>query len=323
VAARGAKWYRDRVTDQILHDRHGHGFRLAPIACPICGPGPERTLGTRGGAAQRHGLGVPTRVVECTRCGLLYPNPFPYPLEPQALYGDPDKYFAAHDLDAKITRYRGLARELARRVGSSSPRILDVGAGRGDFLEAARREGFVDTLGVEFSEAMITFARETFGVRLVAETTDALLARGEPPFDAIVLNAVLEHVYDPDALIRSTRSLLKPGGVLYVDVPREPHLLAYVGRTVSRLRGGDDPYSLQPTWPPYHVFGFNPRSLGALLAKHGFIVESLEVHADPHIPNSDGSLRDRLKIKLAEQVNRIANVTGLAANMYVWARSAG
>jgi len=70
------------------------------------------------------------------------------------------------------------------------------------------------------------------------------------------------------------------------------------------------------------VFGFNPRSLGKLLAKHGFRVESLTVHADPHL-STDGTWRDRARGFVGEQLNRLGNLTGLAANMYVWARSSG
>ncbi|MBI2376156.1 MAG: class I SAM-dependent methyltransferase [Deltaproteobacteria bacterium] len=303
---------------QVVRDREGHAFRLARIHCPTCGPSTEKVLGVRGGPSQRHGLGVPTPIVECQSCGLLYPNPFPFPLDSQTLYGDPEKYFAAHDLDRKVERYRSLARELARRTGRPDPRVLDIGAGRGDFLEAARREGITDTLGIEFSGAMIEFARASFGVTLVAETATELLERGVPPFHAIVLNAVLEHVHDPNELVRTTAGLLERGGIVYIDVPREPHLLALVGRTFDRIRGRSDPFSLQPTWPPYHVFGFNPRALRKLLSKHGLAIDSLVVRADPHL-ESDGTPKDRVKVFVAEHVNRLANRTGLAANMYVWA----
>ena len=50
-------------------------------------------------------------------------------------------------------------------------------------------------------------------------------------------------------------------------------------------------YNLQPTWPPFHVFGFNPKALGVLLEKHGFRIESLRVHASTQI-RSSGGLKD-------------------------------
>lgn len=303
---------------EIRTDRDGHAFELRPISCPTCGPGEQRVLGGRGGRHQRWGLGVETTIVECARCGLLFPNPFPYPLEPQKLYGDPEKYFASHDLTQKIDRYRQLAREIRARCAAPDPRLLDIGAGRGDFLHAAKLEGFHHLLGLEFAEAMITYAQENFGIQLRRDPASTLVKEGLK-FDAIVLNAVLEHVYDPDQLIAEVATLCAPQAVLYLDLPREPHLLTMVGNRLNRVLGRDGVYNLQPTWPPFHVFGFNPRALTTLLSKHGFQVESIRVHASTKIRHG-GGLKDRAKALAGQQINRVANWVGLASNMYVWAR---
>lgn len=273
----------------------------------------------RGGRHQRWGLGVETPIVECARCGLLFPNPFPYPVEPQKLYGDPDKYFERHDVDQKISHYRILAKEILRRSGLPQPKLLDIGAGRGDFLHAATLEGFKDPVGLEFADAMIEFAQSNFGVKLEKLSAEALAERDGACFDAIVLNAVLEHVYDPDAFIKAVAKLAKPGSVLYLDLPREPHLLTMVGNTVNRVLRRSAVYNLQPTWPPFHVYGFNPKALGVLLEKHGFQIESLKVKASTKIRSSE-RLADRAKALAGQQINRIANLTGLASNMFVWAR---
>lgn len=307
------------VVGELRTDREGHTFDLRPIQCPTCGPSTLHTIGMRGGTHQRWGLGVETPIVECEGCGLLFPNPFPYPVEPQKLYGDPDKYFAAHDLDHKVQRYRQLAKELKARCRVPQPRLLDIGAGRGDFLYAARLEGFLDPIGLEFADAMIDFAREHFQVRLEKKSAEELAASEGRAFDAIVLNAVLEHVYDPNAFMEAVARLTKSGGVVYLDLPREPHLLTMVGNAVNRALGKPAVYNLQPTWPPFHVYGFNPRALGRLLDKHGFDLEAIRVHASTKIRASEG-LKDRAKALAGQQINRLANLTGLASNMYVWAR---
>ena len=69
------------------------------------------------------------------------------------------------------------------------------------------------------------------------------------------------------------------------------------------------------------MFGFNPRSLQTLLNKHYFDVETSRVWAEPRIP-ARAQLQDRVKAFVATQLNHLANVTGTAANMHVWARFA-
>ena len=110
--------------------------------------------------------------------------------------------------------------------------------------------------------------------------------------------------------------------------PREPGLHRRATRTqfddYRRQRqqsSAGSPRGLQPATnlAAYHVFGFNPRSLNQLLAKHGFTLESISVHAEPHVPWKAG-WKDRTRAFIATQLNRVANIAGLASNMYVWCR---
>jgi SAM-dependent methyltransferase len=305
--------------EQIVAAGNGDRFAMRPIDCPTCGEQGKRVLGQRGGRSQRYGLGVETRIVECDRCSLLFPDPFPFPLDPARLYADPDKYFAAHDEAAKVQAYRGLIREISARTGKPQPSMLDVGSGRAELLQAARLEGSADVVGLEFAPDMIEYARSRHGLVVLARTIEQYAREADRMFDAIVLNAVLEHVHDPDSMIASAALLTRPGSVLYIDVPREPNLMTLVGNAWNRWRGSRAVYNLQPTWPPYHVFGFNERALDLLLSKHGFEITSLRIRSAPRVPARD-EWRDRLQAFVATQINRAANWTGTASNMFVWAR---
>jgi len=273
----------------------------------------------RGGAHQRWGLGVATRIVRCRRCGLVFPNPFPRAVDPQRLYGDPASYFEGFAVDDKIQGSRVIIRQLLDRTGPD-PRVLDVGAGRGEFLRAAQLEGVRDVLGLELSTAMAQAAREQFGIDIAMATVEDFAATKPKPFDFVALNAVLEHVYDPNAFIAAVAAVTAPGGWVYVDVPAEPNLLTMLGNTAMRLTGRRSVLNLQPTWPPFHVFGFSPRTLRILLEKHGYEVASVVVWAGPHVRRRPGDPVDAVRSFVATQVNRLANLTGLASNMYVWAR---
>ena len=267
----------------IVKDSSGNGFDLRSRSCPICGDSDTRVLGYRGGSHHRHGLGIETRIVQCRQCSLIYPNPFPYALDPQSLYSDPAQYFAAHNEDLKVENARRLVLEIARRLGRRQFTMIDVGSGRGELLQAAKLEG-VAAVGLDFSSAMIEHTRRRYGIDVLHKSIEAFAGETAATFDIVVLGAVLEHVYDPDSMIRAAAQLVEPRGLLYLDVPNEPHLLSLLGNLWNRLWRRDSVLNLSPTWSPYHVFGFNPKALSTLLAKHGFSVTAVQIFAATEVP---------------------------------------
>ncbi|WP_158728039.1 MULTISPECIES: bifunctional 2-polyprenyl-6-hydroxyphenol methylase/3-demethylubiquinol 3-O-methyltransferase UbiG [unclassified Flavobacterium] len=92
-------------------------------------------------------------------------------------------------------------------------RILDIGAGTGDFLSVAKQNGW-QTIGVEPSEKAKTIAKNK-GVAFVEKTT----ALENHSFDVITMWHVLEHVPNLEEQILELRRLLKPNGTLIVAVP--------------------------------------------------------------------------------------------------------
>lgn len=301
----------------LQNNHEGEAFRLLDWNCPICLKAKQQTLGSRGGTHQRQGLGINTTIVQCLKCSLLFPNPFPVAVDTQSLYGDPNSYFANPNAAGKVAANRIILQELSRRLGHN-PKVLDVGSGCGELLVAARQEG-LEATGLEVSDSMIGFARAQNGVELKKMTIEEAAANWPQAFDGVILNAVLEHVYNPDSMIEAASRLLKPGGLLYIDVPNEPNLLTRIGNGWNRLMGSSAVYNLSPTWEPYHVYGFNPKCLKVLTSKHGLSIESLKIFSYSKIASS-GGLADKSRTWLANRLNAVANLTGTASNLSLWAR---
>jgi SAM-dependent methyltransferase len=158
-----------------------------------------------------------------------------------------------------------LARFDRRRLSLLGPArgtLLDVGAGRGRFVAAARDAGWAAT-GIEPSERGVSAASSVYGVELARGGIDD--ATGA--YEAVVLWHVLEHLDDPDAAVARLASLVAPGGTLLIGVPNLASVQASIGR--------DRWFHLDV---PRHRTHFTPAGLRALLERHGFAVER-EQHA--------------------------------------------
>lgn len=154
---------------------------------------------------------------------------------------------------------------LIERVLEKTGRILDVGAGAGVLLDVARRRGWC-VRGVEPSVIAAAFAAEQLDLHLyrgfIEDYTDE-------PFDVVYASFVLEHIADPWSCMNRLRSLTKPQGLVWIEVPNDFNRMQLA---VQRELAKD------PWWivPGHHLNYFDFNSLGTLLEQSGFsVVERL------------------------------------------------
>ena len=96
---------------------------------------------------------------------------------------------------------------------SNKGRLLDIGAGTGDFLLVAKNDGW-KTTGVEPSDRAKSIAKSK-GISFVEKTAEL----ESQSFDVISMWHVLEHIPDLEIQIKELKRLLKPTGTLIVAVP--------------------------------------------------------------------------------------------------------
>ena len=102
---------------------------------------------------------------------------------------------------------------LINSLSENKGKILDIGAGTGDFLAFVKQNGW-QTIGVEPSQKAKEIATKK-GVVFVNETSEL----ANQSFDVITMWHVLEHVPDLEKQIKELKRLLKPNGTLIVAVP--------------------------------------------------------------------------------------------------------
>ena len=102
---------------------------------------------------------------------------------------------------------------LINSLSENKGKILDIGAGTGDFLAFVKQNGW-QTIGVEPSQKAKEIATKK-GVVFVNEISEL----ENQSFDVITMWHVLEHVPDLEKQIKELKRLLKPNGTLIVAVP--------------------------------------------------------------------------------------------------------
>ncbi len=288
--------------------------------CPICGESRKTAilLGKRGGVAHHVGLGVVTSILRCRSCHGVYPLPTPVPQENPYLEHAPESYFSQHDSAGKVVFGERLAREAERFTGARG-RMLEIGCGRGELLRGAANSGW-EVAGVDLTEPFAAIARSEFGVEV--EVAPAECARAlEERWDAILLAAVLEHVYEPALLLNRLASALRPGGVIFIDVPNECSLYTHLGNLYWRLMGRDWAVNLSPTFSPYHVVGFCPRSLKYLLHRIGLDPVTLEQYRMlSSFRPGDTGLRAWIERAGVETTLTLGQFLRMGAGITCWAR---
>lgn len=103
--------------------------------------------------------------------------------------------------------------DLINSYQPSKGSILDIGAGTGEFLAVAGKDGW-KTVGVEPSDKAKAIAKSK-GVSFVENTSEL----ESHSFDVISMWHVLEHVPNLEEQIKELKRLLKPTGTLIVAVP--------------------------------------------------------------------------------------------------------
>jgi ubiquinone/menaquinone biosynthesis C-methylase UbiE len=80
-------------------------------------------------------------------------------------------------------------------------------------------------------------------------------------FDIVYLDSVLEHVLNPLEYLLEIKRILKKGGVIYVGIPDEDSLLNDIKKSLYLFKGSKLSPKLRPFESPYHVVGFNRKSI--------------------------------------------------------------
>jgi len=162
-------------------------------------------------------------LIEDTTYGFLVTSPLPS-ISELGKYYETEEYISHTDTQRNLfEKVYHLVREYAikKKVAlinkeQSKGSLLDIGCGTGDFLAAAKNNGWLVS-GIEPNEN----ARAKANTKTNNNVFDILKLEklSENSFDVITLWHVLEHLPDLETHIKVFKKLLKPNGTLIIAVP--------------------------------------------------------------------------------------------------------
>ena len=161
-------------------------------------------------------------------------------------------------------------------------KVLDVGCGCGFFLKEARNRGW-DVAGVDPSEESIAYADKLLGANIARKGTLEDLSQ-EEVYDVITMIDALGFSSAPWADLEIVRSLLKPGGLLFLRCSNGL-LHSTILKMSIKLKMDDFINNLLV----FHKYPLTPRVIRRLLGDYGFSIVFIK-NAMP----SDGDFFDRL-----------------------------
>ncbi len=162
--------------------------------------------------------------------------------------------------------------EMLRYCPSSAVRILDVGCGAGVFGQGLKRTTGAEVWGIELDATAAAAAAAVLDRVLVGDAAARVAELAGERFDVVYCNDILEHLVDPEALLRDLRPLIGPAGVLIASIPNVRH---FPNVRDLALRGRWD-YVDEGILDRTHLRFFTRSSIAAMFARCGYGLRRIE-----------------------------------------------
>jgi SAM-dependent methyltransferase len=237
-----------------------------------------------------------------------------------------DDAFLAETANAFMKRrWRRLNRRVAEFFGVEALKLgrgldlVDVGCAHADF-ETWARPHLATYTGVEPSSALLPKdLSEGKAFRLLRGTAEKLPCPAASA-DVILLKEVLDHCYDPAAVLGEARRVLRPGGLILLTLTNDKawYKLLFPSRA-ARIKAAQDD----------HLFFFHPDWVAGLLRDGGFVDLGGQDSHYLRLPYRVEALLGRSPEAVTDAVMALTDAAGglslpgRGGSFWAWARKAG
>jgi SAM-dependent methyltransferase len=196
------------------------------------------------------------RLVKCNRCGLVRSDPIASSEMLAQLYQK--STFTYTEEVANLKQTYGFYLAELQKYGAQKGNLLEIGCGNGFFLEEALSQGYQNVQGVEPSQEAVLGAGSSVQQNIACDIMRPGLFKPEQ-FDVVCMFQVLDHIPDPEVLMKECFRVLKPGGLILC---LNHNIESWSARLLKER---------SPIIDIEHTYLYSPASLSRLLETYGFI----------------------------------------------------
>lgn len=185
--------------------------------------------------------------------------------------------------------FHNLRPEVIDLVPQSVMRILEVGCAAGETGGALKRQNPArEVVGVEYSDKAAQQAAKLLDRVFVGDSERLELPYPEGYFDCIIYSDVLEHLRDPDALLKRHKLLLAPDGMMVMSIPNLQHV-----SVLNQLMEGRFTYRDEGLLDRTHIHFFTLHEIQEMLKRCGLAAALMQGKRADNVyqEGSKGTLR--------------------------------
>lgn len=189
--------------------------------------------------------------------------------------------------------------------------VLDFGCSTGYFGKFLKDNKDCKVYGVELSDDIKEARKvldDVYSFDIDAEWPKEAYLR---KYDYLFYGDVIEHLKDPEAALKRSRRLLKPGGKVFISTPNVAHLSIRL-----ELLLGNFEYESMGILDNTHLKYFTQHSLTELVKSAGYDVERIDYNVNEYPREVAQKLLDKAGLKATEKFWKIAKTTEARAHQW-------
>ncbi|MES2381132.1 MAG: class I SAM-dependent methyltransferase [Bacteroidota bacterium] len=162
-------------------------------------------------------------LVTCNACQHLYLQNVPDMEELPVIYPDNyQPYLFETDLNPVVRWFRdrvqlAKVKDYKKHIPAKA-NIIEIGAGSGILIESLKRFG-PDTWKLTANEFEMKRLSRLEGKGIHFKLGNFETIEFEEKYDVIIMNQLIEHLYDPDKILKRCHSILNPNGIIIIETP--------------------------------------------------------------------------------------------------------